>query len=631
MTQDELIWRIAGGSGDGIDSTSQNFTKALMRYGLNVYTHRSYPSRIRGGHTYVEVRASHDPITSRGDGFNFLLALGDSFARNPSEGAVYGDEETKPLLENLDDLDEGGIIVYDTGVIDPEDVDGLEERAAENNWHVYPMDLISIAREHGRDVMRNTAGVGVTAALLDMPLDPIEELMSEAMGGDILEANLSVLEDARDAAEEQLDPAHDLEIPTGEHDGQQVLLSGSHGISYGAIDAGCRFVSGYPMTPWTDVFTIMSRELEDMGGVAEQVEDEIAASMMAIGASHAGAKALTGSSGGGFSLMSESIGLAEMTETPLVMVEAQRAGPSTGMPTKTEQADLEFVLSTSQGDSSRVVFAPGNVEETYEQTRLAFELAYDYQLPAIVLYDDQLTGEFRNLPRRFFDREPDTSLGSVATEAELEDLPHDVGGRYERYRTDTDDVVNPRSIPGQRNGRFLATGNEHWPDGQIAEDTQNRIKQVDHRVGKVEAVREDLREESLDTVAGDEDADLALLTWGSQKGVVEETVRRLTDQDVSVKSLAVSQMAPLPTEEISDFLEGVSTALVVEMNATAQFKGVIQQAFGDYGDLLGSLLKYNGEPFEPAEIEEAVHLAQDGEGPPTDAETTLRLPGGDRA
>jgi pyruvate ferredoxin oxidoreductase alpha subunit len=205
-----------------------------------------------------------------------------------------------------------------------------------------------------------------------------------------------------------------------------------------------------------------------------------------------------------------------------------------------------------------------------------------------------------------------------------------VGGRYARYRTDTGEVVNRRSIRGQRNGRFLATGNEHWPDGQIAEDTQNRIKQVDHRVGKVEAVREDLREESLDSVAGDEDADLALLTWGSQQGVVEETVRRLTDQGVSVKSLAVSQMAPLPREKISEFLADVSTALVVEMNATAQFKGVVQQAFGDYGDLLGSLLKYSGEPFEPAEIEEAVELVQEGEGPPTTAETTLRLPGGDR-
>ncbi|MEF8892579.1 2-oxoacid:acceptor oxidoreductase subunit alpha [Halodesulfurarchaeum sp.] len=632
MTQDELIWRIAGGSGDGIDTTSQNFTKALMRYGLHVYTHRHYPSRIRGGHTYVEVRASEAPVTSRGDGFNFLLALGDSFARNPSEGAVYGDEEKKPLFENLDELNEGGVIVYDTGVLDPDETRDLDERAEENDWHVYPVDLQSIARDHGRDVMRNTAGVGVTAALLDMPLDPIQELMSEAMGGDILEKNLDVLSDAHEYTNAEFDGAHDLRVPDHDHGEEQVLLSGSHGISYGAIDEGCRFVSGYPMTPWTDVFTIMSRELENIGGVAEQVEDEIAASMMAIGASHAGAKALSGSSGGGFSLMSESIGLAEMTETPLVLVEAQRAGPSTGMPTKTEQADLEFVLSTSQGDSSRVVFAPGNVKETYEQTRLAFELAYEYQLPAIVLYDDQLTGEFRNIPRSFFDREPNPDLGSVATEGELEDLPHDVGGRYERFRTDSDDAVNPRSLPGQRGGRFLATGNEHWPDGQIAEDTQNRIKQMNRRVSKINVVKDDLAErESTDTVIGDEDADLALLTWGSQKGVVEESVRRLTEQGVSIKSLSVSQMAPLRTDEIASFLEGVSNALVVEMNATSQFKNVLMREFGEYGALLESLLKYNGNPFEPAEIIEAVEIVQNGEDRDTLSETTLRPQVGDRA
>ncbi|MFP4529966.1 MAG: 2-oxoacid:acceptor oxidoreductase subunit alpha [Halodesulfurarchaeum sp.] len=632
MNQDELIWRIAGGSGDGIDTTSQNFTKALMRYGLHVYTHRHYPSRIRGGHTYVEVRASEKPVTSRGDGFNFLLALGDSFARNPSEGAVYGDEEKKPLFENLDDLNEGGVIVYDTGVLDPAELGDLEERAAENDWHVYPIDLRSIATEHGRDVMRNTAGVGATAALLDLPLEPIEELMGEAMSGDMLDANLEVLADAHELVTEEIDRTHELRIPEHDHDEEQVLLSGSHGISYGAIDEGCRFIAGYPMTPWTDVFTIMSRELEDMGGVAEQVEDEIAASMMAIGASHAGAKSMSGSSGGGFSLMSESIGLAEMTETPLVLVEAQRAGPSTGMPTKTEQADLEFVRSTSQGDSSRVVFAPGNIRESYEQTRLAFELAYEYQLPAIVLYDDQLTGEFRNVPRSYFDQEPNPDPGSVATEAELADLPHGVGGRYERFNTDLGADVNPRSLPGQRGGRYLATGNEHWPNGQIAEDTQNRTKQVNRRVNKVQVVKEELAERpSPDTFTGDEDADLALLTWGSQKGVVEEVVRRLTDQGVPIKSLSVSQMAPLRTEEIASFLEGVSDVLVVEMNATAQFKGVIQQEFGDYGDLLGSFLKYNGDPIEPKELIEAVEIVRNGEAWETASETDLRPPAGDRA
>ncbi len=630
MTQDELIWRIAGGSGDGIDSTSQNFTKALMRYGLDVITHRHYPSRIRGGHTYVEVRAGSDPVKSRGDGYNFLLALGDSFARNPQENAIYGDEEIKPLTENLDELNAGGIIVYDTGVLDPEEFPDLEARAEENDWHLYPVDLRAIAREHGRDVMRNTAGVGVTAALLDMPLEPIEELMEEAMKADMLEANLKVLEDAHEMVLDEFDQTHDLQIPEGSHDEEQVLISASHAISYGAIDEGCRFVSGYPMTPWTDVFTILSQNLENMGGVAEQVEDEIAAATMAIGASHAGVKSLSGSSGGGFSLMSEPLGLAEMTETPVVLVEAQRAGPSTGLPTKTEQADLEHVLYTSQGDSGRVVFAPADAEEAYEQTRRAFQLAYEYQLPAIVLYDDKMTGEYTNVPESFFDREPNPDPGSVVSEEELEDLPHDTGGRYERFTYDTGEHVSPRSLPGQRGGRFLATGNEHWPDGQISEDPTNRVKQMNRRLGKLEEIRAELAgEESFNTHYGDSDADFGVMTWGSQMGTVEEAVDRLLDQGVSVKALGVSELMPMRTDELAAFIESVEEVLVVEMNATAQFKGLLQKELGEYGEKLSSALKYNGNPFEPAEIVEAIEIEMDGSGADPTAQVTLRPAAGD--
>ncbi|MFB6095619.1 MAG: 2-oxoacid:acceptor oxidoreductase subunit alpha [Halodesulfurarchaeum sp.] len=630
MTQDELIWRIAGGSGDGIDSTSQNFTKALMRYGLDVITHRHYPSRIRGGHTYVEVRASDEPVESRGDGYNFLVALGDSFARNPKEEAVYGDEEIKPLTENLDELREGGIIVYDTGVIDPEDVPELEERAAENDWHVYPIDLRSLAQDHGREVMRNTASVGVTAALLGMPLDPIEELMEEAMSEEMLESNLEILREAHEMASEDLEHTHDLQIPEGEHDEEQILISGSHGISYGAIDEGCRFVSGYPMTPWTDVFTILSNELENMGGVAEQVEDEIAAATAAIGASHAGVKALSGSSGGGFSLMSEPLGLAEMTETPLVLVEAQRAGPSTGMPTKPEQADLEHVLYTSQGDSNRVVFAPGDPLEAYEQTRRAFQLAYEYQIPAIVLYDDKLTGEYRSVPKSFFDREPNPDPGSVATEDELAELPHDTGGRYQRFRTDIEGSVSPRSLPGERGGAFLATGNEHWPSGQISEDPTNRVRQFDRRVSKLDDIRAELdADKSMNTHWGDSDADFGIITWGSQAGTVKEAVERMTEDGVSVKALALSELKPFPDEEVREFIESVDEALVVEMNATGQLKGLIQRELGGYGGKLSSLLKYNGNPFEPAEIVEGVEIELDGGAAEPTAQTTLEPAAGD--
>ncbi|MFC6717579.1 2-oxoacid:acceptor oxidoreductase subunit alpha [Natrialbaceae archaeon GCM10025810] len=622
MSDDELIWRIAGGSGDGIDSTSQNFAKALMRSGLHVFTHRHYPSRIRGGHTYVEIRAADHEVQSRGDGYNFLLALGDSFARNPQEEAYYGNEEIKPLSENLSDLREGGIIVYDEGLIDEEDVEALnlEERAEENGWHVYPVDLRALAKEHGREVMRNTAGVGVTAALIDMDLEHVEDLMEDAMSGDVFEANLEILHDAYDMVRDEFDVEHDLRVPEGDHDEQQALLSGSNAIAYGAIDAGCRFIAGYPMTPWTDVFTILSQNFPDMGGIAEQVEDEIAAAALAVGASHAGAKAMSGSSGGGFALMSEPLGLAEMTETPIVLVESMRAGPSTGMPTKPEQGDLEFVLYTSQGDSSRVVFAPGTVEEAYEQTRLAFDIAYDYQIPAIVIYDQKLSGENKNVPVSFFDREPSPDLGKTLTEEELREAAHDASGKFERFQYDTEKGVSPRSLPGQQGGRYLATGNEHSPVGHISEDPDNRVYQMERRIQKLDHIREELDEEhpSNQTYFGPEDAEYGIITWGSSQGVVEEAVERLNEQGHSVKGVGVSDMMPFPETEMVEFIESVDEAMIVEMNATAQFRGLIQKELGRFGDKLTSLLKYNGNPFEPAEIVEGYEInVAGGEEEPT--------------
>lgn len=632
MTGSELIWRIAGGSGDGIDSTSQNFTKALMRSGLHVFTHRHYPSRIRGGHTYVEVRAADHEVKSRGDGYDFLLALGDSFARNPQQSgeAYYGDEESKPLAENLDELREGGVIVYDDGLLDTDDVEDFDERAEENDWHVYPLDLRGLAREHGREIMRNTAGVAATAALIGMDPDPIEELMSDAMSGDILDTNITVLEEAYDEVSE-MDFSHDIEVPSGNHDEEQVLVNGSHGVAYGALDEGCRFIAGYPMTPWTDVFTIMSQNLPEFGGIAEQVEDEIAAASLAIGASHAGAKAMSGSSGGGFALMSEPLGLAEMTETPLVLVEAMRAGPSTGMPTKPEQGDLEHILYTSQGDSNRVVFAPGTVEECYEQAREAFRVAYEYQIPTVIAIDQKLSGELVNVPASFFDREPNPDLGSVLSEDEISEAPHHASGTYNRFQYDPENGVSPRTIPGQKNGRFLASGNEHTPQGHIEEDPDNRVAQMDRRTRKLEAIRDDLdeKDDSHQTAYGPEDAEYGILVWGSHQGTVEEAVDRLNEDDYSVKALGVGDLAPYPKKEVTEFLESVAECVVVEMNATAQFRGLTQKELGRFGEKLSSLLKYNGNPFEPEEIVEGFEIQVNGGDEPPTAQTRIEPAAGD--
>ncbi|QSG03188.1 2-oxoacid:acceptor oxidoreductase subunit alpha [Natranaeroarchaeum sulfidigenes] len=631
MTDDELIWRIAGGSGDGIDSTSQNFAKALMRSGLNVFTHRHYPSRIRGGHTYVEIRATEDDVKSRGDGYNFLLALGDSFARNPKENAYYGEEEIKPLYENLDELREGGIIVYDSGMLDTDDIPNFDERVEENDWHVFDINLREIAKEHGREIMRNTAGVGVTAALLDMELDEIENLMEDAMGGDMLEANLNVLHDAYEMTNEEYEFEHDLTVPTGEHDEEQVLVSGSNGVAYGALDAGCRFIAGYPMTPWTDVFAIMSQNLPEFGGIAEQVEDEIAAAALAVGASHAGVKAMSGSSGGGFALMGEPLGLAEMTETPIVLIEAMRAGPSTGLPTKPEQGDLESILYSSQGDSNRVVFAPADPAEAYDQTRMAFKLAYDYQIPAIVIIDQKLSGENRNVPKSFFDRPVDADPGSVLTEEELAEAPHDESGKFERFIHETDNGVAPRSLPGQKDGRYLATGNEHNKAGHIDEDPDNRVAQMSRRMEKLVSIREELDEEheSQQSYRGPEDAEYGLITWGSQQGTVEEAVDRLNERGVSVKSIGVSDLMPYPEQEMTEFLESVEEAMIVEMNATAQFRGLTQKELGQFGEKLTSFLKYDGNPFEPEEVVEAFEAQINGADESPVTRTEIRPAAGD--
>jgi pyruvate ferredoxin oxidoreductase alpha subunit len=409
------------------------------------------------------------------------------------------------------------------------------------------------------------------------------------------------------------------------------MVTGSNAIAYGALDAGCRFIAGYPMTPWTDVFTIMSQNLPEFGGISEQVEDEIAAAALAVGASHAGVKAMSGSSGGGFALMSEPLGLAEMTETPLVLIEAMRAGPSTGMPTKPEQADLEHILYTSQGDSNRVVFAPGNIRECYEQTRTAFQIAYDYQIPVMVVIDQKLSGENRNVDESFFDRQPDPDPGSVLTEEEIAEAAHDPSDKFQRFLHETERGVSPRSLPGQKGGHFLATGNEHNESGHISEDPENRVAQMDRRMRKLESIRKDLDDgsESNQTTVGPDTADFGIITWGSMQGTVYEAVDHLNENGEQVKALGVSELAPFPAAEIEAFLESVDEAMIVEMNASAQFRGLLQKELGRYGPMLTSLLKYNGNPFEPREIVEGYEVHQNGETDTPGTNTTIQPAAGD--
>ena len=621
--KNEITWRIAGGSGDGIDSTSHNFAKGLMREGYNIFTHRHYPSRIRGGHTFAEIRISDDVVTSRGDEYQFLLALGDSFARSEQEEAYYGDESIKPITENLNDLADNGVIVYDSGMIDENKLpDEFHEKVDENNWSVVDINLREIAINNGRPIMRNTAGIGVTCSILDLEPDIVFGILEDAMDGDILESNKEVFRSAYEEAKEY-DIDLSLEKPQ-EHNTEKALLSGDDAIAYGSVDEGVQFVSGYPMTPWTGVFSRLSQILPQNNGVAEQVEDEIAACAMAVGASHAGAKALSGSSGGGLALMSEPLGLAEMTETPIVLIEAQRGGPSTGLPTKPEQSDLEHVLYTSQGDSMRFVTAPGNIKEAYEQTRLAFQIAYDYQLPGIVMSDQKLAGELRSVPVDFFDRDTNYGdIGKVPTEDEISDLPHHESGKFNRFQYSENiggDSVSPRSIPGQKDGRYLSTGNEHNQQGHISEDPDNRIKMMDRRVQKLDDIYEELKDRDdfqLQTYFGDEESEIGILTFGSQQGTVREAVDDMNNNGQSIKALGVSQLKPFPKEEVQEFIDSVKDCIVVEMNKTGQFKNELMKHIETkrrpHDVSIHSQLRYDGNPFRPSQIINKVKKVKNNE------------------
>jgi pyruvate ferredoxin oxidoreductase alpha subunit len=265
-----------------------------------------------------------------------------------------------------------------------------------------------------------------------------------------------------------------------------------------------------------------------------------------------------------------------------------------------------------------VVFAPGNLQEAYDQTRDAFRLAYKYHLPAVVLYDQKLGGEMRNVPVSFFDREAaGPGLPATLTEAELAEAPHHESGKFKRFAPDTESGVSPRAIPGQADGRFLATGNEHVPEGHIEEDPGNRVEQMDKRQRKITSIRAELdaAPESHQTKRGPADATFGLLTFGSQQDTVFEAVERLNEAGHSVKGMGVSELMPYPSEAVATFLASVDECLIVEMNASAQFRGITQKELGRFGERLGSFLKYDGEAFEPGEIVDAVESRLEGAEP----------------
>src|SRR3954463_6739093 len=447
--------RLGGEAGQGVESGGAGFARAVMRAGLPCFGLQDYMSRIRGGHNFYQIRVNEAPLYTFDDTLHLLLAF---------------NRETVDL--HWHDLTEGGGILHDTAIKVPTD------ELSELGICDCGMPLTKIAeQEGGHKIMMNTAAIGAMAGLTSFPFEWISDVVEsnfKRKGADTVKNNLKVAEYAYKDAQEQYGFDFPWKLQAVPGAPKRMMMNGNQAIAMGALAAGCKFISTYPMTPASTITEWLAAHAARFGIVQKQTEDEIAAILMAIGAAHAGVRAMTASSGGGFCLMVEALGLAAMTETPLVVAEVQRSGPSTGLPTRTEQSDLEFVLYASHGEFPRIVVAPGTIEQCFEAGHRAFNLAEKYQTVVVILSDLFLSNAVRTVEIDAIDFQQVTiDRGEYLDSAALDKLD----GESARHAL-TDDGISPRAVPGHENAVYITTGDEHTAIGHNTEDADDRIEQM---------------------------------------------------------------------------------------------------------------------------------------------------------
>lgn len=571
MILNSLEVMFGGQAGDGSLTTGDLIAGVFKRMGLEVYTYKDFPSRIRGGHTNYVIRASEQRNYGMADAVDSLVAF-----------------DLEAVQAHIDEMRPGGFVVFDNT---SETVDGALRRS-DVTW--YDIPLAKIAKEElGLELVRNTISLGVLAALVGMDAGIVRADVTavyQRKGEKVVDLNLRAI-----AAGEAYVREHYAGVPSGyalraKPDGDRLIMMGNDAIAYGALVAGCRFMAGYPITPATDILEWMSKQLPKFGGVVVQAEDELAAITMTLGAAFTGVRAMTATSGPGQALMTEAIGLAGVLEIPVVVVECARTGPSTGMPTKTEQSNLNHLIYSGHGEIPRVILAPGTIEESFTLTTAAFNLADRWQLPVFVLTEQALCQSKATLAP--FDLDAvEIDRGELIADGEL------TFGEYKRFAF-TADGVSPRAIPGVYGGMHLAAGSEHNDAGVITENAANRARMMEKRMGKLEAMRDELPRAILHGVA---DADIAIVGYGANTGPIREAVDRLAAEKIPVRFLQLRTLWPFPEDDVRVFVHGAHHVFVVENNFTGQLERLIRAVTGPI-DALRGLRKYDGRPFHPIEI-----------------------------
>src|SRR5881628_958447 len=563
MSLKELVFRIGGAAGDGSASTAESLAKICTRSGLYAFTYTSYQSVIRGGHSWVQVRASEEPLLSQGERPQVLIAL------NQPTADIHAGQ-----------VRDGGAIIFDSDSIK------LEGLPIAEGVRRIGFPLSRVAREFSNNaLMKNTVALGAAVRLFDMDLATVESAFATVWGKkkrEIVDANVRAAAAGYKHVEEN---GGSMNLGLRYTDKARILITGNQAIALGALAAGCKFLAQYPMTPASSIMHWMADHAPQHGVVVKQVEDELAAINMAIGA--------------GFSLMVEGLGQGGMVEAPVVAILCQRSGPSTGLPTKTEQGDLNLALGAGQGDWPRAILAPRNPEECFRLTAQAFNLAEIYQTPIIVISDLYLGEGYRTVEKPDFNV-PIVRGMSAANGAEVKD--------FKRYRL-TESGVSPRAIPGMKGYQFVAATDEHMENSELISDVlagipeyvTERNRMHEKRMRKLDGLRKDTPPPEL---WGPEDADLTLIHWGSTWGAAHEAIQNVEARGIRVNSLEFPTLFPFHAEATLGILKNVKQSLAIEGNYTGQFTRLLRAETGYKPDHFFG--KYDGDPFTWLDIADKV-------------------------
>jgi 2-oxoglutarate ferredoxin oxidoreductase subunit alpha len=583
----EITVGIGGAAGDGLDKTGDTLARSVARLGLHVFAYNSYQSLIRGGHTWLRLRIGEEKVHSHGDHLNVLIALNeDSIERHARE------------------VEPGGAIIYNSSRLT------CDSQLVPEGVQVVGLPVRDITKDLGQllPVMQNTVALGALIHLAGFDLEVTTGLIAEIFShksDKVIEQNVNLLKVGYDYAVNELKPlGYDNWTFSRK---RRPLVTGNLTIAMGAVAGGLKFYSAYPMSPATYILHWFADHSEKCGVLVKQAEDEIAVVNLAIGAGHAGVRSMCATSGGGFALMTEAISMAAMIETPVVIINVQRGGPSTGIPTKTEQGDLNQAIGASQGDFPRVIMAPKDATDCYYTSVEALNLAESFQLPVIIL-SDLMLGEHRSTV------DPEALTPDVPIERGelLREAPSAAGDKngYKRYAM-TPSGVSPRVLPGTPGAVHVSATDEHDEQGVLISDEHTnsaiRRKMQEKRMRKMVGVLAKLPPPALEGPAG---ADVTLIGWGSTWGVIHEAAAQLTESGIRTNHLHFKYLHPFHAKEAKEILEACRRTVVVECNYSGQFARHLRAESGYSTDHL--VTRYDGEPFEPAGITRRVRDIVEG-------------------